>query len=343
LKAIGFSLVTVVSKHDLEIKEKNIRNLLIDGTMLVKDEHYEGHPWSLVKLVLLGQWAYVYTAILKNWRGGIRYVDLLAGSGTTIVQETNDVIKGSPFVVKEYAYKPFNDYILVEKDAERYKALVENAKLIGNISTPRRGDCNRFVKEIFADHCCHNLVFIDNEGFDVTWESMEQIISAPSDIIINFPTACIPRAIETPNCLDKFYGDHSWYEAKDDREKCLEIYMRNLAKRFYELREKTPYVESIRVGNHSYFYDIILLCKHGDYVNVWGNYLKNRWNWQKPEEMKNLLDYLKGRLRRMDFFNDLEQEVSSIQNKRSKKTELTDKKGKDLKMTDFCGQKTSQK
>ena len=61
---------------------------------MVRDEHYIGHPWSLVKLVLLGQWAYVYTVILKNWKGGIRYVDLLAGSGTTKIKETDDVVKG---------------------------------------------------------------------------------------------------------------------------------------------------------------------------------------------------------------------------------------------------------
>ena len=76
-----------MSKHELELKEKNVRHLLIEDNLTVCDEHYEGHPWSLVKLVLLGQWAYVYTAILKNWTGGIRYVDLLAGSGTTLIRK----------------------------------------------------------------------------------------------------------------------------------------------------------------------------------------------------------------------------------------------------------------
>ena len=123
-----------MSKHELELKEKNIKQLLIGDDMVVYDEHYKGHPWSLVELVLLGQWAYVYTVILKNWQGGIRYVDLLAGSGTTLIQETNDVVKGSPFAVKEFAFKPFDDYILVERDEERHKALLHNSKLIGSIS-----------------------------------------------------------------------------------------------------------------------------------------------------------------------------------------------------------------
>jgi three-Cys-motif partner protein len=268
-------------KHELELKEKNVRRLLIDDDTFVCDKHYPGHPWSIVKLVLLGQWAHVYTKILgKYWKGGIRYVDLLAGSGTTQVQETADVIKGSPFVVKEFAFNPFDDYVLVERNDERYKALCFNAKQIGNISEPRRGDCNRFVREIFNDQPYHNLVFIDMEGFDVYWESMLQIIKSQSDIIINFPTSCYERtkAIEGQQVLDKFYGDDTWCDNAIGREEFLKLYMEKLAQNFLLHRRKQPYVESIRVGNTTYFYDLILLCKYGGYVTVWGDYMKSRWN-----------------------------------------------------------------
>ena len=293
------------TKHELELKEKNLRHLLVGDDMVVCDEHYKGHPWSLVKLVLLGQWAYVYTVILKNWKGGIRYIDLLAGSGTTLIQETNDVVKGSPFVVKEFAFKPFDDYILVEKNDERFKALCKNAKLIGNISEPLRGDCNRFIKQIFSEKLYHNLVFIDMEGFDVTWESMSHIINSKSDIIINFPTSCFERTkgLESQQCLDKFFGDNSWLDKATNREEFLALYMNKLARSFYILRNQKPYVEEIRVGNKSYYYDMILLCKSGKYVDVWGKYMKGKWNWEKPQEMKNLLNYLKGRETRLDEFS----------------------------------------
>jgi three-Cys-motif partner protein len=291
-------------KHELELKEKNVRRLLIDNNELVCDAHYPGHPWSLVKLVLLGQWAYVYTTILKTWKGGIRYVDLLAGSGTTRVQETDDVIKGSPFVVKEFAFKPFDDYILVERNDERYRALCHNAKLIGNISEPLRGDCNRFVKDIFADKPSHNLVFIDMEGFDVNWESMSHIIKSQSDIIINFPSSCYERtkALENQNTLDAFYGDHTWFDNATNREEFLSLYKNKLSRSFAFQRNKQPYVESIRVGTTSYFYDMILLCRYGEYVNVWGEYMKSRWNWENPKHMQSLLNYLKGREKRLEEF-----------------------------------------
>ena len=292
-------------KHELELKEKNVKRLLIDDDRFVCEKHYPGHPWSIVKLVLLGQWAQVYTTILgKNWKSGIRYVDLLAGSGTTKVQETNDVIKGSPFAVKEFAFKPFDDYILVERNEERYKALCQNSKLIGNISEPIHGDCNRFVKAIFNDQPCHNLVFIDMEGWDVYWESMVQIIKSQSDIIINFPTSCYERtkAVENQQVLDKFYGDHTWFDKATDREEFLKLYMKKLAHNFLPQRRKQPYVESIRVGKTNYFYDMILLCKYGEYVNVWGDYMKNKWNAENPKHIKKLVNYLKGRETRLDSF-----------------------------------------
>jgi three-Cys-motif partner protein len=167
------------TKHDLELKEKNIRKLLLEEGMVVCNAaHYPGHPWSLVKLVLLGTWAYVYTSIMKkNWKGGIRYIDLLAGSGTTKIVETDDIVKGSPFAVKHFALKPFDDYVLIERNQERYKALKQNSKLLGRITEPKCGDCNKLIKDLFNDPFYHNFVFVDMEGFDLSWENMQYLIS----------------------------------------------------------------------------------------------------------------------------------------------------------------------
>jgi three-Cys-motif partner protein len=291
-------------KHELELKEKNVKKLLIGkDDAIVRSGQYPGHPWSIVKLVLLGQWAYVYTAILKTWHGGIRYVDLLAGTGTTRIQETGDIVKGSAFAVKEFAYKPFNEYILVESDKERYNALEQNAKLLGN-ATLLRGDCNHFVEQIFENKSSHNLVFVDMEGWDVTWDSMTKIIDSQSDIIINFPTSCYERtkALESQRVLDLFFGDHTWAEKANDREDCLRLYKEKLADAFIHYREKPAYVEAIRVGKSQYFYDMILMCKQGGYTNVWGGYMKERWDMDNPKHTKRLLDHLKGRELRLDAF-----------------------------------------
>ncbi len=293
------------AKHELELKEKNIGKLLLEKGMIVCEEHYPGHHWSLVKLVLVGTWAYVYTSILKkNWRGKIRYIDLFAGSGTTRIAETGDVVKGSAFAAKHYSNKPFDDYILIEKDEERYNALKQNSKLLGNITEPMRGDCNRLVKDLLNDPNYHNLVFADMEGFDLTWENMQYIIGTHSDIIINFPTSSFERtaALQNQHCLNDFFGDNSWVDQAIDRESFASLYMKKLENTFHTIRSRTPYVEPIRVGNRSYFYDMILVCKSGDYTNVW-QYMKERWDWQNPKDMKSLLNHLKGRETRLDDFS----------------------------------------
>jgi len=45
------------------------------------------------------------------------------------------------------------------------------------------------AEEIFSNYPYHNLVFIDNEGFDVEWKTIETVMKAKADIIINYPTA----------------------------------------------------------------------------------------------------------------------------------------------------------
>jgi hypothetical protein len=133
---------------------------------------------------------------------------------------------------------------------------------------------------------------------------MSHIIGSKSDIIINFPTSSYERtkALETQQVLDKFLGDHSWFDKATNREEFLTLYMNKLARSFIHQRKQSPYVEAIRVGNATYFYDMILICKNGEYVNVWGEYMKGKWNWGNPDEMKTLLDYLKGRETRLDAF-----------------------------------------
>jgi three-Cys-motif partner protein len=306
-----------MSMHELEIKERNIKRLLVKDPSKVPDEHYPGHTWSLAKLALLGAWAYVYTSILKDWK--IRYVDLLAGSGTTIVKETGDIIYGSSLFVKESAFREFDDYILIESNTKKYNALLENAKQLGNISPPKKGDCNKFIKEIFSNLEFHNLVFIDMQGWDLTWENMEAIVKSRSDIIINFPTSSFDRtkALTESQVLNVFFGDSSWFDKALTREDFVNLYMGKLATTFHNLRLKEPYIEKIRVGNTTYFYDMILLCKQGKYVDVWGEYLKSKWDWEKPEQIEHLLDYIKGREMRLDLFSELEEKMSSIKKKSS--------------------------
>jgi three-Cys-motif partner protein len=285
------------------------------------DVHYPGHPWSIVKLILLGGWVYVYTTIIPKHYPEYQYVDLLAGSGTTKIKETEDVVLGSAFVASTFAQKPFKNYVLIEKDPERFDALNKRVKLIQGKCTVLPGDCNTQIESVFINEKAHSLVFIDNEGFNVIWNTVEVVLRAKTDTLINFPTSMVPRTAaesRTSASLDLFYGDRSWSSART-REDFLEIYMQKLKNRFTDLRKSVPYVSHVRVGTGSYFYDIILICKMGPFVNAW-DYLKKKLDWQDPKTIETTLDILMNRATRMDsFIKDLRNEVTSIGAKPHKK------------------------
>ena len=288
------------------------------------DVHYLGHPWSIVKLILLGGWVYVYTTIIPNWFKDYRYIDLLAGSGTTYIKETKDIVIGSPFVAIAFAQKPFKSYVFIERNSKRWEALNERVNSINRLKGQCKvleRDCNKCIKSVFSEEKAHSLVFIDNEGLDVTWNTIEVVLRAKTDILINFPTAMAPRTADnrTSSSLDRFYGDQTWSDAYD-REDFLQIYLQKLRNRFRILRGSEAYVSNIRVGTGAYFYDIILICKMGPFVKAW-NYLKKKLDWQDPRIIQNTLDILMNRTTRMDsFIDDLKKEVTSIKQKPQKKT-----------------------
>lgn len=92
------------------------------------------------------------------------------------------------------------------------------------------------------------------------------------------------------------------------------------------------YVENIRLGNDTYFYDIILVTKAGDYTNVWDN-------WRKQFHEKNpncMLSFVKGESQCLDVFDGFSQGISEIQKKYPKRKQ-TPKKDTDMKISSFFG------
>jgi three-Cys-motif partner protein len=274
--------------------------------------HYEGHPWSIVKLLLLSGWVYVYTTIIPKHFQKYRYVDLLAGTGTTLVKETKDVVVGSAFIPYFFARTPFTDYVFVEKDDERCGALNQRtAKLQGKFQV-LEGDCNELVKSaLLSENKAHNLVFMDNEGFNASWKTVETVLGTNADILMLFPTSSVSRTRDerTAASLNRFFGDECWSKA-ERYEDCLQIYVQKLKKQFESHRDKQAYASSVRVGSGNFFYDIILVCRHGPYVRAW-DYLKGILNWTDPKIVETTLDFLKGRTTRIDgWFTELDKITS---------------------------------
>jgi len=314
------------TKRESELLSKKVKSLIIEDDGTDSESLNKGHSWSVAKLLLLGQWADVYSTIIKSHFPSYRFVDLLAGAGRTKIEETKGkLIKGSVFVVDTFAQKhPFIKYVLVENDFGKNEALRNRTSVFGNKCDVLQKDCNKVVEEIFADYPDHNLVFIDNEGFDVNWKSIEVIMKAKADIIINYPTSMFERVARDPKSsgkLDGFFGDDSWRIAQFDRELSAKMYMNKLKHLFEQTKNMEAYVDNIRLGNRNFFYDIILVCRKGNYTNVWEQ-MKKRWN---EKNCNCLIDFINDKTPCLDVFEGFSQEVLELDRKQSKKNQSHEK------------------
>jgi three-Cys-motif partner protein len=312
------------TKRESDLLAKKIKSLIIEDDGKDTLVCNKGHPWSVAKLLLLGQWADVYSRIIKSNFPSHRFVDLLAGAGRTRIEETeNKIVKGSVFVVDTFSQKyPFCKYVLIENNSEKCEALKQRTSSFKERCEVIQKDCNKVVEEIFSNYPDHNLVFVDNEGFDVDWKSIEAIMKAKADIIINYPTAFFERIVKTsPDKATKFFGDDSWLPARLDRKYSVKIYMKNLKKAYERIKkekssQKIPaYVSNIRLGNESYFYDIIIVCRQGPYTNYWKE-LRRDWY---HKNCKCLIDFINNKTSRLDWFEGFSLKVEAIDNKSKRK------------------------
>lgn len=316
------------TKHKSELLANKVKSLIVKDNGEDSESLNKGHPWSVAKLLLLGQWADVYSTIIKSHFDSYRFVDLLAGAGRTRIEETKGkLIKGSVFVVDTFSQKyPFIKYVLVDNDAEKCDALKQRTSIFGERCQVIKEDCNKVIEEIFVDCPDHNLVFIDNQGFNVNWKSIETIMKSKADIIINYPTSMFERVARDPKSSGKlyeFFGDNSWQLAKFSRTYSVKIYMDNLKRTYEKLKKHVTtkkmqaYVNNIRLGTKSFFYDIILVCKKGDYTNVWEQ-MKQRWN---EKNCKYLIDFINGKTPCLDVFEGFSKELSELEKKHRKRNQ----------------------
>ena len=258
-------------------------------------------------------WVDVYTRIIPKqsaFSGNYWYLDLLAGSGTNYIRETNDVIVGSPFIALLFARKPFTRHIFIELNRERARALrrrVEALRYSERVSI-YQSDCNTIIPKLNMN-AKHFLAFIDCEGLDVNWETQETLLEKRGDIIVVFQTQELQRTLgrakkglSDKEKLGDFLGDSSWKRAGDVK-KLLEIYMN-------KLKSYRKYVERIEIRGE-YKYDIILACRPGPYTKAW-QCLKERYSKLTNKDAELALRMCKGEIRALDEFFSVKAESQQL-------------------------------
>jgi len=239
---------------------------------------YETGPWTIIKLLVLLRFVDIYTKIIKAPRQSaffqnMYYIDLLAGSGLCRIKLKSrlkgDVIAGSALIACTQCYHPFDKYFFVEKNLEHAKALEMRVKTIAENFTLFNCDCNDCIENIMGEigEKDHYLAFVDCEGLDVSWSTMQSLFAKSGDILLNFQTQNICRvqakalkdSSGSKGCakrLNWFFGDDRW-EACKKPDDFLHSYISKIEK---ETNRKIVLPLPVK-GPRGYRYDIILATR----------------------------------------------------------------------------------
>jgi three-Cys-motif partner protein len=192
---------------------------------------YVKGPWAFWKLVILAFYIDIFTVVAKKNRQNIVYVDLLAGPGFDYIEDFDLVIAGSPLlakimprVLKSGSVKAFNRMVLSDTNSE-YCASLREIVTADVLCT----DCNSdevydAIVSAMSPPGSLLLAFVDPEGLDVQWRTMERLFELPGDFVINYPYYGVGRLCasyeatsdqtkqSTGILIDNFFGTHDWSE-----------------------------------------------------------------------------------------------------------------------------------
>lgn len=185
-----------------------------------------GH-WTEVKLDIVKRYAQRYSQILSNNpKLKHSYIDAFSGPGVNRRKISREFVLGSPLnaLIVE---PPFEHYYFIDVDAERTSFL---KNIIGDRSDISIfvGDCNEvLLAEIYDTFKWESfrraLCLLDPYKLQLDWKVVETAGGLGTiDLFLNFPILDINRNLARKNPatltqsnierMDRFWGDHSWYE-----------------------------------------------------------------------------------------------------------------------------------
>lgn len=193
----------------------------------------ESGEWVAEKLHYLQRYIQVFSASMHNkpWRN-IRYIDLFSGPGKCLVKDTNSVYLGSPLLALTTEHL-FTNYVFVDLHQANIDALSTRCAALATSATIdyRIGDSNQVVHDMVREITARdeefirdrwtslNLAFLDPEGLELEWSSVESLARIKKmDLIIHYSQFGLTRNMENLYCsssdtvIDRFFGNRKWRE-----------------------------------------------------------------------------------------------------------------------------------
>jgi three-Cys-motif partner protein len=300
---------------DFERLKQKIQPLLQIEEKLIQihpNVFYKPGPWCVTKLIALAYFVDIYTRIIPRmpFFKKMRYIELLSGAGLCRIDETGDIIAGSALIAATMCNQQFDEYIFIELDEKKAKALKDRMKVITPNALIIQDNCNNVISEIiptFNDND-HYLAFVDSEGLEVDWSTINTLLSKQGDMIFNFQSQMVNRVVGRANSgslgdvkrLNQFYGDDRWRNL-DGADELLIGYME-------KIREETTRKRVVPLpvkGPGSYRYDLILATRKTKGDNPWlkpMEALAETMNGFTPDFIQKALNILTGGQRILDSY-----------------------------------------
>ena len=181
--------------------------------------------WAKEKLKYLDKYMHLFNRGMKNRWDNRVFLDLLAGCGRCVDENTGEEFEGSPLRAIKCA-EPFTRVICVESDSRLADALEQRT---GGMAEVIRDDCtnSRVIEQLRASlgYGSLGLAFIDNLGLDVPLSTIAALTERRLlDLFIVFQIGDIKRNIrdvlarrDPPDRFDAFFGA-GWSDVAEEAE-----------------------------------------------------------------------------------------------------------------------------
>lgn len=260
-----------------------------------------GGSWTYDKLYYLNAYLdrFIVSMRPQNWRS-IHYIDLFSGPGKNLLPDGH-VLLGSPLLALSQK-RPFDRYFFSDLEQANIDALRQRCTNYPD-EYPKisfyTGDANQIVnqvvqiiqrvdKPITDKWSSLNLAFLDPEGLELHWTTVEKLASRRTDMIIYYPQMGITREApieidqQPPTRIDLFFGDTGWrqiYQKHQRGEKpflhraLLDYYKQKLMV-FGYLYDPLP-EPAFANSKDALLYRLLFVCKHPLGNKFWADVTRN--------------------------------------------------------------------
>lgn len=276
--------------NELAGKKKEIKRMydIVKEKLPASQLYTKRDSWVFMKLVILAYYIPIYTNIMRKWRENMIYIDLFSGPGFNYIKSIDEIIAGSPLLAhlmprttKKGRSNAFDDLVLFDKNP----LYCETLQKVLPYATVTCCDCNApetisvIKKKLRPFHKSHFLAFIDPEGLQTNWNTLEGLLKSNGDLIINYMYLGVGRNFGSyhktsgkrkegmERKLTTFFGDDSWKRIPSDGNKSanlLQLYLNKL----YEYR-KFLLVIPIISGIGGFQYRIIMAIRDTPAGSPW--------------------------------------------------------------------------